>query len=148
MRRYVMWNESAGVRQVLTGVLLLAAAITGARPVAAQDRTPRGDVLTLVSISGTVHHRPAGEPPLPFTLLEQIESDPFLVHMETTARAQTGPALVLTFGFPSVAAYRAWSEAPQTRELLDALRTRVSQLEMTVSLNRGPPAFAAVRPRD
>jgi hypothetical protein len=51
---------------------------------------------------------------------------------------QTGPALDLTFAFPSVEAYRSWYETAETRQLLDELRRRVSQLELTVSLRRGP----------
>lgn len=132
------------VRQTVRGaLLLLACAVGGAHPVQAQAPGPRGEVLTLVRISGTVHPQRPAEPPLPFALLEQIERDPFLVQLETRAQVQTGPALVVTFGFPSVAAYRAWSEAPETRQLLDALRTRVSQMETTVSLSRGPHALVA-----
>jgi|GEM_PF-4120804 len=118
----------------LTGGLLLnlpLQAQTQARP-----RPLQAPPITLVSISGLLAPVRAGDPPLPFEVLAQLERDPFLARMRTEARIQTGPAFLVTYAFPSVDAYRAWAETPQTRQLLDALRQRLSQFELTVSLTR------------
>ena len=103
----------------------------------ARSRPPQGDAVTLVTITGHLAPVPAGDPPLPFELLQQLERDPFLAQMHTEPRPQTGPAFHLRYAFPSVEAYRAWAEATATRQLLEVLRRRVSQFELTVSLTRG-----------
>lgn len=121
--------------------LLFAAGLLLASPAHTQmTATPQPHVapVTLVTITGIVHPGTPGEPPLPFFLLERIEADPHLAQMDIQARVQTGPALQLTFAFPSVDAYRAWSESRETRELLGELRRRVSQVDLTVSLRRSP----------
>ena len=124
-------------------LLVLAGGLLFGLPLQAQSsvdaRPPHGAPVTRVTITGVVAPVRGGEPPLPFEVLERLERNPFLAQMHTEPRAQTGPALLLTFSFPSVEAYRAWSEAPQTRALLDELRQRVSGLELTVSLTRGVP---------
>jgi hypothetical protein len=122
-------------------IALAALAIALASPLAAQLPAPAPvdqGVTTLVRLTGIVNPIPSGDPPLPFPILARIETDPHLAYLDTEARTQTGPALVLTFAFPSVEAYRAWYETAETRQLLDELRRRVSQLELTVSLRRGP----------
>ena len=125
---------------------LLAAAAMLSQPLAAQPAAPsaiRGAVVTRVSITGTVNPVAVGEPPLPIPLLQQVERDPFLAELRTEARMQTGPSLILTYAFPSVEAYQAWSQAPGTRQLLADLRQRVSQLELTVSLTRAPTSMTS-----
>ncbi|MBB4637020.1 hypothetical protein [Longimicrobium terrae] len=122
--------------------LLLAAASTVlfALPLQAQSSVQPGAIqyepVTVVSITGTVESVRAGLPPLPFEVLEQIERDPFLAGLSTEPQEGTGPALALTHSFPNVQAYRAWSEAPQTRELLEVLRQRVGAFDLTVDLIR------------
>jgi hypothetical protein len=124
-------------------LLVVAAGLLLSLPVQAQTaaapRLPQNDPVTLVSITGLLAPVRAGEPPLPFEVLQQLERDPFLAHMQTEARMQTGPALHLTYAFPSVEVYRAWTQTPETRQLLEVLRQRVSQFELTVSLTRGAP---------
>ena len=130
---------------VLVGGLLMRFPLQAQTPEAA--RHAHGAPVTLVSITGVVAPVRDDEPPLPFEVLENLERDPFLTQLHTEPRAQTGPALLITFSFPSVQAYRAWSAAPHTRALLDLLRQRVSQLELTVSLTRGTAA-ALSAPRE
>lgn len=124
-------------------LLVLAGGLLFGLPLQAQSsvdaRPPQSAPVTRVTFTGVVAPVRAGEPPLPFEMLELLERDPFLAQMHTEPRAQTGPALLLTFSFPSVEAYRAWSAAPQTQVLLDELRQHVSRLELTVSLTRGVP---------
>lgn len=127
---------------VLAGGLLLGLPLQAQSSVDAAP--PQSAPVTRVTFTGLIAPVRAGEPPLPFEVLELLERDPFLAQMHTEPRAQTGPALLLTFSFPSVETYRAWSAAPQTRQLLDELRQRVSQLELTVSVTRGLPV--ALRP--
>lgn len=128
---------------VTAGALL---ALPGQAQTPAAPRLPQGDPVTLVSITGLLAPVRAGEPPLPFEVLQQMERDPFLGQMRTEARSQTGPALHLTYAFPSVEVYHAWTLTPQTRQLLEVLRERVSQFELTVSLTRGAPGVLAPAP--
>lgn len=118
-------------------VFVVLASLLVAVTANAQASGPRADTpVTLVSITGIINPVRWGEPPLPFPVLEKIERDPFLATLETEARAQTGPALQLTFAFPSIEAYRRWADAAETKLLLEELRQRVSQLELTVDLRR------------
>jgi hypothetical protein len=126
--------------------LILATALLLAQPLSAQmqtDAPAQGTTVTLVCITGIVNPTPEGDPPLPFAVLARLEGDPFLRHMVTEPRVQTGPTLNLTFVFPNVEAYRTWSESAATRQLLGELRQRVSQLSLTVSLRRDPHPFGA-----
>lgn len=127
------------MKQLLIALAALLLAVPAHTQMAISS-PPQGSPITLVTITGIVHPGPPGEPPLPFSLLEQIEGDPHLAQMDIQARVQTGPALHLTFTFPSVDAYRSWSQTPETRQLLDELRRRVSQVDLTVSLRRSPAA--------
>jgi hypothetical protein len=102
---------------------------------------PRGNTVTVVTITGTVNPTPYGVPPLPFAILQRLELDPFLRQMETEPRVQAGPSLLVTFVFPSVEAYRTWSETAATRQMLDDLQERVSRLSLTVSLRRDVRTF-------
>ncbi|HEY0014901.1 MAG TPA: hypothetical protein VGC13_01235 [Longimicrobium sp.] len=122
---------------VLAGGLLLSLPAQG--QTAAASGLPQNDPVTRVSITGLLAPVRAGEPPLPFEVLRQMERDPYLAQMRTEVRSQTGPALHLAYAFPSVEAYRAWTLTPQTRQLMEVLRERVSQFELTVSLTRGAP---------
>lgn len=128
---------------VLGAGLLLSLPAQAQAQTAAASRLPQDAPVTLVSITGLLAPVRAGEPPLPFEVLRQMERDPFLAQMRTEARRQTGPALHLTYAFPSVEAYQAWTLTPQTRELLEVLRERMSQFELTVSLTRGAPGVLA-----
>lgn len=117
-----------------------AAAVLLSLPVQAQSiaqpRAIQFEPVTVVSITGTLASVRAGVPPLPFEVLEQIERDPFLAGLSTNPQDGTGPALELTYSFPNVQAYRAWSEAPRTQQLLDVLRQRVGHFDLTVDLIR------------
>lgn len=121
---------------VLAGGLLLNLPVQAQTP--AGPRPLQSDPVTLVTITGHLAPAPAGDPPLPFDVLQRLERDPFLAQMHTEPRPQTGPAFHLRYAFPNVEAYRAWAEAAETRQLLEILRRRVSQFELTVSLTRGP----------
>jgi hypothetical protein len=122
--------------------IVLASLLVAATGQAQGLRPPADPPVTVVSITGIVNPVRWGEPPLPFAILERIERDPFLANMDTEAQVQTGPTLQLTFAFPSVEAYRRWAEAEGTRQLLQELHQRVSQLELTVDFRRafGPGA--------
>lgn len=126
---------------VMAGGLLLSLPVDA--QTAAAPRPLQNDPVTVVTLTGFLAPVPAGDPPLPFEVLRQVERDPFLARMHTEPRADRGPALFLTYTFPSVDAYRAWAEAAETRRFMDALRQRVSQLELTVSLTRGPGGSVA-----
>jgi hypothetical protein len=102
----------------------------------AQPHAVHFEPVTVVRITGHLAPAQPGNPPLPFDVLAQLERDPFLAGLTTEPRSQTGPGIVLTYSFPNVQAYRAWAETSQTRQLLDVLRQRVSQFELTVSLIR------------
>jgi hypothetical protein len=122
-------------------LLVMAGGLLFNLPVAAQTaaapRPLQNDPITVVTLTGFLAPVRAGEPPLPFEVLQQVERDPFLARMHTEPRAATGPAVFLTYSFPSVDAYRAWTKAEATRRLMEVLRQRVSQFELTVSLTRG-----------
>jgi hypothetical protein len=121
---------------IMAGGLLLSLPVQA--QTAAAPRPLQNAPVTVVTLTGLLAPVRAGDPPLPFEMLQQVERDPFLARMHTEPRVNTGPALFLTYTFPSVDAYRAWAEAAETRRLMEVLRQRVSQFELTVSLTRSP----------